>query len=199
MAYELIATNIDIETCEIKCEAAGGTLPQDFGMLKIEDIYISGPILIKYDVWSHSHISTNRNREHSRSSLLRQQVQHWVYLMLLLLKVSQFHQLTSWRRLCHVVVSVSIGSAWSIFTSHRHLTGMIFTFQMICMWSLIKLLTKTKPRWWKINWASWNVVKSMPGIENLTAKYKTLKIYEISLQYSSLWPSRVLCFILFSF
>lgn len=50
MAYELIATNIDIETCEIKCEAAGGTLPQDFGMLKIEDIYISGPILIKYDV-----------------------------------------------------------------------------------------------------------------------------------------------------
>ena len=79
MAYELIATNIDIETCEIKCEAAGGTLPQDFGMLKIEDIYISGPILIKY-------------------------------------------------------------------CGHGHLTGMIFTFQMICIRSLIKSLTKTKLR-----------------------------------------------------
>ena len=171
MAYELIATNIDIETCEIKCEAEGGTLPQDFGMLKIDDIYISGPIFIKYDVWSHSHISTNWNREHSRSPILRHQVHHWVYLMLLLLKVSQFHQLTSLRRLRHVVVSVSIGSAWCILISHRHLTLMILTFKMICMWSLIKLVTKTKPRWWKINWANWNVVNRIPGIENLTANY----------------------------
>ena len=35
---------------EIKCEAEGGTLPQDFEMLKIDDIYISGLIFIKYDV-----------------------------------------------------------------------------------------------------------------------------------------------------
>ena len=69
---------------------------------------------------------------------------------------------------------------------------MILTFQMICMWLLIKLVTKTRPRWWKINWANWNAVNRMPGIENLTAKYQTLKIYEISLQYSSLWSGWVI-------
>ena len=44
MVYELIATNIDIKSCEIKCENQGGILPQDFRMLAIDDIYISGVV-----------------------------------------------------------------------------------------------------------------------------------------------------------
>ena len=48
MVYELIATNIDIKSCEMKCENKGGILPQDFGMLAIDDIYISGVVRHKY-------------------------------------------------------------------------------------------------------------------------------------------------------
>ena len=44
MVYELIATNIDIKSCEIKCENQGGILPQDFRMLAFDDIYISGVV-----------------------------------------------------------------------------------------------------------------------------------------------------------
>ena len=46
MVYELIATNIDIKSCEMKCENKGGILPQDFGMLAIDDIYISGAVKV---------------------------------------------------------------------------------------------------------------------------------------------------------
>ena len=42
MIYELIATDIDVKSCEAKCENKGGILPQDFGMLTVDDIYISG-------------------------------------------------------------------------------------------------------------------------------------------------------------
>ena len=44
MVYGLIATNIDIKSCEMKCENRGGILPQDFRMLAIDDIYISGAV-----------------------------------------------------------------------------------------------------------------------------------------------------------
>ena len=44
MIYELIATDIDVKSCEAKCENKGGILPQDFGMLTVDDIYISGTI-----------------------------------------------------------------------------------------------------------------------------------------------------------
>ena len=46
MVYELIATNINVNDCEIKCEKIGGSLPEDFRMLAIDDIYISGQIFI---------------------------------------------------------------------------------------------------------------------------------------------------------
>ena len=42
MIYELIATDVDVKSCEAKCENKGGILPQDFGMLTVDDIYISG-------------------------------------------------------------------------------------------------------------------------------------------------------------
>lgn len=44
MIYELIATDIGIEICENKCENMGGILPQDFRILTIDDITISGTI-----------------------------------------------------------------------------------------------------------------------------------------------------------
>ena len=46
MVYELIATNINVNDCEIKYEKMSGSFPEDFRMLAIDDIYISGLIFI---------------------------------------------------------------------------------------------------------------------------------------------------------
>ena len=53
MVYELIATNINVNDCEIKCEKIGGSLPEDFRMLAIDDIYISGQIFITRFAWPY--------------------------------------------------------------------------------------------------------------------------------------------------
>ena len=63
MVYELIATNIDIQSCEMKCKNQGGILPQDFRMLAIDDIYISGTVKL----WKSKAFATY-NRANSQVS-----------------------------------------------------------------------------------------------------------------------------------